>query len=436
MANVFNKFSYINSYYELGYKFFLLGTFFLPSALPISVFLYLLSSIISVSLNKILINRSNLNYPLLICSGIIIFATFNVTFFNKPEILDDYNLSNIWINLLNWLPVTLFYFTLKSYLISFRNRLAFAKFIICGTVPVIVSMILQKFFNIYGPFETLFGSIVWFQKPLFTDNLGVSGLFSNANYTGSWLILILPFSFLLVNYSKRKKFKISCFIILILINYMILLTASRNALMGLLINFILLFGIKNFFKKSSFLIPFVSIIYILGLNVNLGLNKYLPIKIIDRIINIFDYPRSAIWQSALNNIQERPIFGWGGSTFSLLHYENNYNLGNPETFINAQHTHNVFLELAYNYGLPLSIILCLTIISFLLRSIKLNYFSDMFSYESFANKVWLSTLVIFFVTHNFDITFYDGKISILVSLLFAGNSCIIKELENKKHLVN
>ena len=102
----------------------------------------------------------------------------------------------------------------------------------------------------------------------------------------------------------------------------------------------------------------------------------------------------------------------------------------------VQHTHNVFLELAYNYGLPLSIILCLTIISFLLRSIKLNYFSDIFSYESFANKVWLSTLVIFFLTHNFDITFYDGKISILVSLLFAGNSCIIKELENKKHLVN
>ena len=145
---------------------------------------------------------------------------------------------------------------------------------------------------------------------------------------------------------------------------MILLTASRNALMGLLINFILLFGIKNFLKKLSFLIPFISIIFILGLNVNLGLNKYLPIKSIDRIINIIDYPRSAIWQSALNSIQERPIFGWGGSTFSLLHYENNYNLGNPETFINAQHTHNVFLELAYNYGLPLSIILCLTIIKF------------------------------------------------------------------------
>ena len=63
---------------------------------------------------------------------------------------------------------------------------------------------------------------------------------------------------------------------------MILLTASRNALMGLLINFILLFGIKNFLKSQVFSIPFISIIYILGLNMNLGLNKYLPIKIIDR----------------------------------------------------------------------------------------------------------------------------------------------------------
>mgnify|MGYP006258575523 CR=1 FL=1 len=108
---------------------------------------------------------------------------------------------------------------------------------------------------------------------------------------------------------------------------------------------------------------------------------------IDRIINIFDYPRLAIWQSALNSIQERPIFGWGGSTFSLLHYKNNYDLGTPDTFINAQHTHNVVLELAYNYGVPLSIILCLTIINFLLRSIKLNYFSDIFYDDRFSNKV-------------------------------------------------
>ena len=240
MNNVLSKFSFKNSHYELGHKFFLLGTFFLPSALPISVFLYLLSSIISVSLNGININRNNLNYPLLICFGIIIFASFNVTFFNKPEIFKSHNISNIWISLFNWLPVILFYFSLKSYLLNFKNRLDFAKVLICGTMPLIISMILQKFLNIYGPFETLFGLIVWFQKPLYTDNLGVSGLFSNANYAGAWLTLILPFSFLLVNYSKRKNFRITCFIILISINYMILLTASRNALLGLLINFILL----------------------------------------------------------------------------------------------------------------------------------------------------------------------------------------------------
>ena len=121
MTNVLSKFSFKNSRYELGQKFFLLGTFFLPSALPISVFLYLLSSIISVSLNGININRSNLNYPLLICFGIIIFASFNVTFFNKPEILHSYSISNIWINLFNWLPVILFYFSLKSYLLNFTS---------------------------------------------------------------------------------------------------------------------------------------------------------------------------------------------------------------------------------------------------------------------------------------------------------------------------
>tara|TARA_B100000925_G_C21815821_1_gene390742 strand:+ start:69 stop:716 length:648 start_codon:yes stop_codon:yes gene_type:complete len=215
---------------------------------------------------------------------------------------------------------------------------------------------------------------------------------------------------------------------------MISLTASRNALLGLFVIYLFLFGIKNFFKKITFFIPIISIIYLLNFNINLELNKFIPINLIERIINPRCYPRLSIWESALSRIQERPIFGWGGSTFSLLNSENNNNIGSL-CFDKAQHTHNLALELAYNYGVPLSIIICLTIIIFILRSINLNYFTDFVSKEKFANKVWLCSLVIFLATHNFDIAFYDGKINILVSLLFAGNSCIVKELENTKKII-
>ena len=108
MSDLVNKFYRINSYYDLGHKCFLLGTFFLPTAFPISIILYLLSSIISFCLNGFNITRSNLNYPLLISLGIIIFSTLNITFLNRPEILDNYNISFIWLNLTNWLPTLIF----------------------------------------------------------------------------------------------------------------------------------------------------------------------------------------------------------------------------------------------------------------------------------------------------------------------------------------
>ena len=162
----------------------------------------------------------------------------------------------------------------------------------------------------------------------------------------------------------------------------------------------------------------------------------MPIKVLQRVLNTSDYSRLGIWESALIRIQERPFFGWGGSTFSLLHFENRNILNDVNEFIHAQHTHNLTLELAYNYGILFSIILCFTAILFLSRSIRLIYFSNIFSYERYANKVWLSSLIIFFVTHNFDITLYDGKISTLVSLIFAGNFCIVNDLEDKKKLIN
>ena len=45
----------------------------------------------------------------------------------------------------------------------------FAGYLISGTFPVIISFILQKYFNLFGPFKTFFGLIVWYQKPTTSD---------------------------------------------------------------------------------------------------------------------------------------------------------------------------------------------------------------------------------------------------------------------------
>ena len=83
--NIFN----IKCNSKLGNYFFLLGTLFLPSALPISAVFFIFSLIISYSNSKIIPFKDKWNIPLFISMGIMLFSTFHVTFLNKPPILSN-----------------------------------------------------------------------------------------------------------------------------------------------------------------------------------------------------------------------------------------------------------------------------------------------------------------------------------------------------------
>ena len=50
------------------------------------------------------------------------------------------------------------------------------------------------------------GLIVWFQRPIPLGG-GLTGLFNNANYTGSWLILIWPFCLAILLQSGLNIYK-------------------------------------------------------------------------------------------------------------------------------------------------------------------------------------------------------------------------------------
>ena len=67
----------------------------------------------------------------------------------------------------------------------------------------------------------------------------------------------------------------------------------------------------------------------------------------------FDYdssPRIVIFKSSLSFIKDKPLFGWGASTFPHLQSQS-------LSKVDAQHTQNIFLELAHNFGIHLSIII-------------------------------------------------------------------------------
>ena len=242
---------------KIEINFFYLSAIFLPSALPISV-LFLLISITSFLLKDIKnIKKNQTNYlfiltaVFMIISSIISYYKFDSQIFNSywlKSITTNTTKENIFLDLFNWIPLIFLYFTSQKYLQNIEGRIKFSRNILIGTIPVIISCFLQYWFKLYGPFKFLFGSIVWFQKPL-EGNLGVSGLFSNQNYAGSWLATILPFSIFLILKNKNKFKKIFSSFITSTISYLIILTNSRNALIGLIfcIDFKILF-IFNFDK--------------------------------------------------------------------------------------------------------------------------------------------------------------------------------------------
>lgn len=418
---------------NLGNTFFLVGIFFLPSAIPIGALLLLISIIISITKNYSELLKNKFNISFLICSTIIIVGTFYNTFLNPSGEFLTSQKSVIWLNLFNWIPIYFTFLGFQIYLKNEHQRLLFQKFLIAGTIPVLASCIMHRFLNIYGPLETLYGTIVWFNYASLLYPLGVgksgflaggvSGLFNNPNYLGMWLSLCLPFSLSLLRIEKINLYKIILSVINFLIITFIVLANSRNAFLGLLICFLLFFGIRRFIY-FSFFIGFGIFIFNIFIPNFLNLDQsYLFYKFSNFS---FDYnsPRIIIWSKAIFLISQKPWLGWGSGSLPFV------NMFIPP-FINYQHNHNMIFELAYNFGIPLSILVFSTVINIVKSAyLKINRLNKSFLKDS-TYKSFVIAVIIFLISHLNDITYYDGKISILFSALLA---CLIKIIDEKNLL--
>lgn len=412
---------------KIGQLSFNLGVFFLSTALPISGIFLIVSIFISFVETKFQLLNDKWNLIILFIGGLFIFNSlrFNFLDFNSlPEI--ERTVSTL--DLFNWIPLFILFTSSQYYLRNESQRLIFSRYLISGTIPVLISCILQYRFKIYGPFKTLYGLIVIFNKDLGVDE-GVSGLFSNPNYTGMWLSITLPILLLLIIQKKRLNLKkIILVLVLIFLIYSIFLTLSRNALASLLSTFLIIFGIKKILLLS-FLIFFIYLSFgILDTFINLrDLNLIGEFQIqnlinklsMNNISNFSEFTRIKIWLNTLKLIVQKPIFGFGASTFPIVFY----NLTN----LKMQHSHNMPLQLAYDYGLPISLLLT-SFISFLFLKSLYNIFQTRNLNNQFLfNRCWLASCMVAILSHIYDITYYDGKISILIWIFIAGLKCINDE---------
>ena len=178
---------------NIGNYLFYLGIIFLPSAVPIGGLFLIIALIISILKTKTAIFKDKWNYPLFIATGLIISSCFKNTISPTVPNSLEFEVSSIWFSIFNWIPLFLCFWGFQEFLKNKNQRTIFAYALLIGTFPVIISCIAQNWFDLYGPFKTLNGLIIWFQKPL-NPEVGISGLFSNPNYAGFWLSSIFPFA--------------------------------------------------------------------------------------------------------------------------------------------------------------------------------------------------------------------------------------------------
>ena len=120
--------------------------------------------------------------------------------------------------------------------------------------------------------------------------------------------------------------------------------------------------------------------------------------------------RFLIWEKAVNLILNKPFFGWGAASFPILYFTQ---YGEWKG-----HAHNLFLELSISYGLITSILIFIFIGILIYRTFKKIYISKI--KNSYYEKAWWTSTLIFLIHHSFDIVYFDARISIIFWIFLAG----------------
>ena len=361
-----------------------------------------------------------------------IFYEINLLMPNNSLVIKEVN----WIDLLNWIPLIWAFSCFQIYLNTKKDREICSGLLLAGTLPILVSGYAQYFLGWHGPLEAFNGLLIWYQKSIESRGYNaLTGPFNNQNYAGAWLATILPICFFKVKKHFDVKYKRIIFLSLLLILFIgILLTTSRNAIIASIISIPIMLGasLKFWIICILFLLSCLISIFIFELPLEI-LRPLRKSKILESFIPYYDlsfsdilsFQRIKIWRSSILFIMQRPIFGWGASSFSAL-----YMLHNKDFIF--LHTHNLLLEVSHNYGVIIAIIL-FTSIFYLMRKTNQKLFSSKKSsiqelkFPDIDIYWWTSSFIILFL-HLSDITYYDGRISILLWLLLSGLVMNLREI--------
>ncbi len=418
-------------YFKFPEKIFLLGIFLLASTMSIGIILILIASMISLYENKKNIFNDKWSKILIFSAILMTISCLYQTYDYADKDLLGWDISLTWLGLLNWIPFFFLFLSTKTFLKTQNQRFKVAILLLSGSIPVLITGFGQYFLNWEGPLSFLNGLVVWYLKPI-EPHLGLSGLFSNQNYAGTWLSIIWPFTLGLLFINKNVSYKKYISILLLfLFTLAIILTTSRNALFSIFITIPFLSGIRSFLF-ILIIIFFLTILFIFKSSMpfaeeSLGfLINIFPEQFINKFNkfdfnNLLEYRRINLWNNALSIIAQKPLFGLGAAFFPIL-YEFYYQ---PKSYT-EQHTHNLFIELSASYGILVSLTIFIFILSLIYLSFRKLRNFEIKEKDYLIDRSWLASTFVLLISQMHDITYYDGRISVIFWILLSGLRNIIK----------
>ena len=413
---------------DYGYIFFLIGIFFLPSSIVLGILFLLPSFIISSFSGNKSFFKDYWNYPFIIFGFLILLSAISQNFILPNIYFEIWDSKLSLIGLSNWLPFIWVFWAAQPYLNSNSKRRLFSLILVAATFPVLITGFGQYFLNWTGPFETLKGLIIWYQRPIVNPG-GLSGLFSSQNYAASWLNFVWPFCIALF-LEKRQNLikKTAALFFLISTGTATFLTFSRNAWLGLFTSIPIVMG-----KKAlKFILPLLTVIIFI---IIFSFSPIFQGELQNNIRNLFpnkillefssegykdiDITRIGIYKSALELIKENPIFGIGAASFTEIFFLN--------TNFWKGHSHNLLLELSISYGIPATIIFFISTSNILYLSSKKIFSRKIIIDYKYIDKAFWTALFFFLISQLADVQYFDGKISLITWILMAGLKNIITD---------
>lgn len=244
------------------------------------------------------------------------------------------------------------------------------------------------------------------------------GTFPDPHLFSLYLSMIFPISIYLYKKFSQKKYLFFSLTILLAI----LLSFSRAAYLAIITGGLFLLinsTTKNFFKKRVFLLYF-SFVFLLFLFI-------IPNPLIHRFQSSFTFQdgsnsgRIEMWQTALKNIQQKPILGLGLGGFADK-LDSSLGIRNPI------YAHNLLLDFGAETG-----IFNMLILSALLLSPILFYLNNKKMLKNNPNhlsKFIATSFVIFFIHSLFETPFFSIRVFPLFLILLAINISVNPHQKN------